>query len=233
MSVKSKNIVTRKDWDSDFFGYEIGTIDISEFTKDEVLTFKEGSFQLFYLFSTNPIEDARFDYSGVLLDLKKGIDAENVIEVNKNIVIAYSDFSNFEVLKKLALQSGEYSRFAKDPNFKNGEYEKLYVEWIYKSLHSNLIETYIYSDNNEVCGFITLEKDIEAFSIGLLGVDYSKRGRGIGKALVNKCISEARKHNQKYISVKTQGDNIPAILLYQKLGFEIVKTNNVYHLWNI
>ncbi len=233
MMAEKQAKVTRKDWDSDFFGIEIGTIDVSNFSEKQILDAIRTEFELIYIFSSTDIENLKFDYSSSLIELALEVDYSLELENNINILKAIGNVSDFELLKKLALQSGEFSRFAKDPRFVNNEYEKLYTEWITKSCNNVKTDVYVYCQESKICGFVTLEKESDCFSIGLLAVDNSQRGKGIGKALVDRCVLEAQKNRQNRIVVKTQGENIAAILLYQKKGFEIIKTSNVYHLWNM
>ena len=46
-------------------------------------------------------------------------------------------------------------------------------------------------------------------------------GRGVGRALLNTAISEARTHGLSVIKLGTTNDNIPALYFYQRAGFVI------------
>lgn len=53
-------------------------------------------------------------------------------------------------------------------------------------------------------------------------VDEGHRGRGIGRALMGKAEEVARRLGARMIILETQSCNVPAILFYRALGFEIV-----------
>ena len=106
-------------------------------------------------------------------------------------------------------------------------------EWILKSVKNyQEISTFGYYQDNEILGFITLERKDSVYSIGLLGVAQNQRGKGIGKALVNQCIYETQKCGIEKLLVVTQGENQAAISLYEKQKFERINYTYIYHLWN-
>ena len=67
----------------------------------------------------------------------------------------------------------------------------------------------------------------EVFVIHLLCVRPSKAGNGIGKAMVQFAIEEGKRLNCKTIRLDTGSQNIPAIKLYKKLGFELAGTKTM------
>lgn len=62
--------------------------------------------------------------------------------------------------------------------------------------------------------------DPDAASIRMLGVAPEERGRGIGKALVEACIAEARARQRSRIVLHTREVMASAQRLYQRLGFQ-------------
>jgi len=53
------------------------------------------------------------------------------------------------------------------------------------------------------------------------------RGKGIGKALVEQTIDQARQNGNEYVSLYVWTDNKAAISFYEKIGFIISKTGTV------
>ena len=51
------------------------------------------------------------------------------------------------------------------------------------------------------------------------------RGQGIGKEIMNFIIEEGRKRSCTYLFLTSKPDRVAANSLYQKLGFELLKTN--------
>ena len=76
-------------------------------------------------------------------------------------------------------------------------------------------ETYVYVENNEIKGFISLLK--EGY-IGALFVKDEFKRQGIGRKLINYC----KERNNK-LTLKVYEKNINAILFYVAMGFKNTK----------
>lgn len=63
-------------------------------------------------------------------------------------------------------------------------------------------------------------EDSEVLVLHLLCVKPSKSGQGIGKEMVRFAIDEAGRRGCKAVRLDTGKQNIPAVTLYTKLGFE-------------
>lgn len=59
----------------------------------------------------------------------------------------------------------------------------------------------------------------EYLVIHTLSVDYKRSGRGIGKRIVEFCLDTARSGGYKAVRIDVVPINIPAIRLYEKMGF--------------
>ena len=70
-------------------------------------------------------------------------------------------------------------------------------------------------------GLTTLSEveDPEAATIRMLGMSTSARGRGIGEALVRRCIDDARDRGCKRVRLHTRTSMSSAQRLYERLGF--------------
>ncbi len=230
------------DWDSDFFGYKIAAVNASELKLNrlnEILSrLKENHFKLVYGFVSpeDKISNESFKQtSGLLVDEKVTyfirIDHEDPLLLSESIVPYDLNFAS-DKLKSLVLQSGIYSRFKIDPNFRNKEYEKLYTEWIEKSVNKSLAkEVLVYVEDKEVLGFVTLGLRGDTGYIGLLAVDENQRGKAIGKKLVNAVMLYFQKTGVTDLEVVTQKANNIACRFYESCGFDIKKIVNIYHIW--
>lgn len=230
--------IEKLNWDSKFFGYPIGKIDIQSFDELNVPEFKKESldYKLVYIFSKESFENNGFH----LVDKKVIYYQDNISSIkfnyqNTNIQSFDKRKHDIDQLTKLALESGAYSRFKIDSNFRHNEYEKLYKEWIIKCVNKVLaFEILVSINNDEILGFITLsEKTEKTADIGLVAVHKNARGMGIGTDLIRKTIQKAASRNFTTIQVVTQADNRPAVSLYTKNNFLLKEKTNIYHYWNL
>lgn len=97
---------------------------------------------------------------------------------------------------------------------------------------------YVYEENSYIVGSIIVDKtppieyaeiygkqtckNDEAMVIHLLMVRPSMAGKGIASSLVRYAMEMARNHSCKVLRLDTGSQNIPAVSLYKKLGFQIV-----------
>lgn len=226
------------DWDSDFFKLRIGKTEVCSQYDMEYLFYQQNDLKFFYdliyVFSTKDLVAHMNNCSLVdqKLIFKKHIEPfsyqsdEHVIEYLSNIV------SND--LLKLALASGEYSRFKLDKNLPDNAYERLYTRWIEQSVnHINATEVFCYIINNTPIGLISLKRDeiSRKGTIGLVATDKSNRGRGIGSTLLKNVMYFCSQKAIQEISVATQKQNLPACRLYEKMGFSESSCTNIYHWW--
>lgn len=233
-------IIENLDWDSDFFNYKIGKLileenqlfDIGEFLK------KAEKHQLIYVFSKQIINNDLLE----LVD-NKVVFKKNIIEYSEEIVTDAFEIKSFDYtihdyneLEKLAIESGAFSRFKIDANFKNGEFEKLYSRWIELSAKKELAFDVLVATNkeNSILGFVTLNKKNENLvDIGLVAVSEMARGKGIAKKLLNYSFNKSIELGYNEIQVVTQFNNLPAMNLYESVGFKITEKTFIYHYWNL
>jgi ribosomal protein S18 acetylase RimI-like enzyme len=99
-----------------------------------------------------------------------------------------------------------------------GEEEQLTFERKY-----NVAEqpAYVAKVGKKTVGFISFAENADHLIIVAIGVQAEYQGSGIGRALVKKVESEARKLQKKKLLVSTSNDNLPALGFYQALGFQI------------
>ena len=225
-------------WDSGFFGFKTGKIVIYEVEDSNFLNLiyakaKEEEYNLLYIFtSENLISEINI---GNLVDTKtvliKNIEKEDVKSCALEIV-SYRKNELDNDLLNLALQSGEFSRFKVDCNFKKGTFENLYKLWIEKSIYREIAsEVFVYLEKDAPIGFITIQINGSTADIGLFAVNVNERNKAIGKKLLVKAEEYCKENFVKNIRVVTQRNNISAMNFYQKNGFKLVQNENIYHKW--
>jgi dTDP-4-amino-4,6-dideoxy-D-galactose acyltransferase len=145
---------------------------------------------------------------------------------------SYSENYPNKKLIDLAIESGIYSRFNVDPKIGRKKFEELYTRWIIKSVSKEIADdVLVYKIGGEIAGFVTVGQKNGRADIGIIAVDKSYRGKGIGKTLM-KTAENFYFDKLKLIQVVTQGHNLPAIKLYEGCEFKIEKVEFLYHLWN-
>lgn len=224
--------IIRLDWDSDFFGYEIGCFTTIDSCIPLEKDLRQAGFRLIYIMSQNKLRYNYIDLMDEKAFLKCEIDSNN-LTIQKSTESFNPSIHSKQELLELNLKSGIFSRFYKDENFSNAEYEKLYNKWIVNCLEDNdNFEILVKIINSNIAGFVALKVKENSLDIQLLAVDPLFRGLGIGSLLLNDSKQFTLKKGFKNISVTTQLNNIPAINLYQKNDFSVTNIKNIYHYWN-
>lgn len=245
-------MIKRLEWDSECFGYEVGTVSIGtdDFSYYEFIKEAE-AYQLVYIFSKNNLTHLSSDVKKVdeKITLKKDLQpplfsvqgrresAENDSPSGTIFDFDVIDFVDAPIkdFKKafvdLALISGEYSRFKIDRRLNNQEFERLYHFWAYKALVED-DKGLVYVKEGELRGMITLMMALNGtYKISLLAVHPSTRNQGVGRALISKALTTGINSGSRTLLVTTQRANIAAMALYQKAGFEVTDACHVYHWW--
>jgi dTDP-4-amino-4,6-dideoxy-D-galactose acyltransferase len=216
--------VSKLNWDSDFFGYEVAKIE-SEFIEKEAINLP---YKLLYVFSNNIINHTSLinaDSKVELLktELKK---KDVVVEIFKKTI------HSFDRLLELVYLSGVYSRFRTDSNFRNNEFEKMYLHWIKNALLDSNNYILVKIVDNQLAGFLLLSLKEDFGRIELFSVDEQYQKQGIGMDLIQSAENICTVKNINCLKVATQGKNENALNLYHKKGFLIMDTKFIYHYWN-
>ncbi len=82
------------------------------------------------------------------------------------------------------------------------------------------VEGFIYGDWIGVLTFLIRNDECEVTSFNSL-----EQGKGIGRALMDEMVREAKARNCERIHLLTTNDNLNALKFYQKYGFEIERIN--------
>ena len=237
MQIKCKQLK----WDSDFFLYKIAEAVLNDFSSKDFpdLTnyFYNKNYRLVYLYPYNNViyvelTNCKIPFTDTkVIFHKKSNDFTNKYLQDSHIA-TYSKDRHDDNLKELAFRSGMYSRFRLDPNFANNEFERLYTEWINRSVDGKIAdEVLVYEINKVIAGFVSYKVCNKKLTIGLIAVSESYKGNGIGKSLMNKIENIASHNNVKEVEVATQLRNIEASSFYKACNYKIKSKNPVFHLW--
>lgn len=237
-------ILEKISWDSDFFKRKVGKILYSHQYKNKFIKLindaKSQDFDLIYVFADKDTyldQDILTKYNGKLVDRKvlyrrelTGMTPESLD--NEPNVLEYVSKELDADLENLTYLSGTYSRFKIDEGFFDDDYYRLYKTWILKSLSKELADkVFVYKEGGRILGMVTLKYKENIGDIGLIAVDDTTQGKGIGKKLINVCIKDLLINEIREIEVATQEVNDVACLFYEKRGFSVKNITNIYHFW--
>ena len=124
--------------------------------------------------------------------------------------------------------AGSYMEFARpgDPGW-----EEYLAELADVAGRAERTEVYVAVEDGRVLGCVTLELDHtvgdddkelspEASNIRMLGVRPEARGKGIGRALVVRCVERSREAGKRIVTLRTTHLMKVAQRLYRDMGFE-------------
>lgn len=237
---KEKVTIQELAWDSEFFGYKVGKVDLQNLTQNQDFELDRQDYKLIYIFS-NPNNKALEEKIKALgakfldrkteykLDLRK---IKPKILQNDEISFKFLTEENYKLdLINLAYESGRNSRFKLDPNLDNEEFKKLYDIWLLNSLKKEIaFDTIGMFYNNNLIGFITLGLKHNEANIGLLSIDSNYQNRGLGGLLLSFCFDYLKNKNFNFVYVTTQGLSLQATKFYEKNDFKILNQVDIYHL---
>lgn len=132
-------------------------------------------------------------------------------------------------LEALAYVSGGCSRFLRDPGLAPS-FRRLYGTWLDKEFARG--QVFVRPDAAAPKGMVTVSvTEAGSGKIGLMAVDACCRGKGIGTSLMQDAESWLRQRGVTACEVVTQGENTGACALYEKCGFILASTTEIWHVW--
>ena len=221
-------------WDSAFFQIKIGEVFIDNSKKfdeledssyDMILASSEKEFKL-------NIPGYKNSYEGSLVLYQKNIKTFSEYDDTGIKTLREGDSFDKEELYELAYESGKFSRFNLDSNFRTHAFKNLYRKWVENSLNATIAdEVIIYKDRGGILGFITYKIQHRSCYIGLLGIKPGEQGKGIGGSLLASVENKIFYRGIKKVKVKTQQENLPAINFYEAKDFKEEQKNFIKHYW--
>lgn len=222
--------IKRLDWESDFFGFEVGEI------FDETIIEGLNKYKLVIAKQSKDKElliknfEKRFQETKVVFEKKLSI---NNFKANLDSII---DFDNSPICSTffypLAFESGKQSRFKLDVNFSQKNFELLYSKWVDNSVNKNFADKIFYTKAfDEVTSFVTIKLSEKYANIGLIAVSKNTQGIGIGKILLSKVEDYCVDNNIYELRIPTQKENLLACAFYYKNGYQIIEETIIKHYW--
>lgn len=228
-------------WDSNFFGFKTARILPGNLSQAELeqnlLALKSAGVRLVYWSSAQPVSFNVTSLHGRLVDHKVTYSLE-LGKLKPDLFFPHERVKSFTAnmlqtdMLDLAVQAGQYSRFARDPDFPQDLFISLYHEWMKKSIAGILAdEIFIIEENKGLAAMLTIVKRELLSDIGLIAVKPAFRGKNFGEMLVRAAQMWSIQQGLQQSQVITQMENIPACRLYEKCDYRIQKIEYYYHFW--
>jgi dTDP-4-amino-4,6-dideoxy-D-galactose acyltransferase len=228
--------IKRLDWDSAFFDTHVYSAEIDRFDNlDEVQNLTKPCLLYLFLNSEDEWHKRDLEMKGALfcgtraLYHKKLTYDRSGIE-SEMMVREYFGATN-EDLESLAYRAGMFSRFYIDSKLRPC-FKSFFREWVINSLNKTIADKiFVYEENGQFKAFASCAiKDDEGW-LGLISVDESMQGSGIGSSLlgaVERFYLEMKVDNSFIV---TQKENVQACSFYESMGYKIVNQVFTYHWW--
>lgn len=222
--------IKRLDWDSAFFGFEVGegelSTDYSEASNFDLLVIKQKKEEDIFLFEFEKMfQETKIIYEKKLTSVELDPFYDSIKDFDEEVI----DKSE---LYLLAFESGRYSRFKLDPKIPQEKFELLYSKWVDNSVDKKIADKLFYIRNSqEVIGFVTLKNNDFFSTIGLIAVSKNYQGKGLGKGLLLKAENYCITQNIFNLKIPTQKENILACHFYEKMGYAVNDEVIIKHYW--
>ncbi len=227
------------DWDSEYFEFKTAKILPQQLEESELVkvldNMRQDGVRLAYWPAKQPVEFNTEALGGRLVDKKVTFIAGLKNIVNDHVITKvklYQEDMPQEDLLELAIQAGQFSRFATDPKFPREKFIALYHEWMRKCISGELADAIlVIPEDNALIGMVTVQNKEGVGDIGLIAVKKAYRGKHYGERLVRAAQYWFLEHDIFTGKVVTQRENRAACYLYQKCGYHIKHTDYLYHFW--
>ena len=236
------------DWDSAFFGVKVARLNdpgLSDPQLSEALAaLRADGVRLVYWHADRPrdadvigrlgghLADRKVTY---VMDVRGHAGVNGALEVPEcpdGLVEPHAPSMPLQDLESLAIQSGEHSRFALDPNIPREAFIGLYTRWIHRAIGQDMAqEVLVIRAGERVVAMVTLGVKNGRGDIGLLAVDQHHRGLHHGERLLQAARGWFQQAGVELAQVVTQGANVPACRLYEKCGYTVETVQHVHHFW--
>jgi ribosomal protein S18 acetylase RimI-like enzyme len=231
-------------WDSAHFGFGVARLQRSRLQPEEAGRALEWCRQreircLYFLADADDAQTAwlaaeyGFRFVDARLTLERSLQAPGPLaEKSSGTLVRPFRQKDLDALQAIARISHHDSRFYYDPNFPGPACDALYEAWIKQSCQGQSDLVLVAESEGRPAGYLTIELvDDTTAQIGLIAVAEASRGRGLGDSLLRAGLCWMREQGRQRSIVVTQGRNVGATRLYERLGFLTRSVQWWYHRW--
>jgi len=242
--VEIVNLITKLNWDSDFFGFPIAYLSSRYLT--EAIMFRSLQFikkhnikLVEYLCNCHDrksvliAERNKFDFVDIRLTYEKKISEAKKIVLPDGINFGLAEKKDIEILKQISKNMYMDSRYFFDGKFDLKKVNEFYQSWVEKAVKGIFDDKcFCLFDDQEAIGFCSIKyNEMNAAKIGVVGLASRYQGKGLAQRMLTLVFNELIKEQIGKLYVVTQGRNYAAQRLYQKVGFLTKSTELWYHKW--
>jgi ribosomal protein S18 acetylase RimI-like enzyme len=234
------------DWDSQFFGCRIARLSGDQLSPDEVPGIDRWcasqSVDCLYFLADcrSPETIAAAEQGGFgFKDLRMTYEWKSSLgavglrpQIAERVTVRGHQEKDVEELVAIARRAHTDTRFYFDQRFDRANADLLYETWLRKACAGSAQQVFVGETGGSPAGYLSchLEGD-GAGSIGIVAVDPSFHGQGIGRAMILQALLWFAEQGATDISVVTQGRNVLAHRFYQSAGFLTRAIECWYHKW--
>jgi dTDP-4-amino-4,6-dideoxy-D-galactose acyltransferase len=149
-----------------------------------------------------------------------------------DVAIETANPDDTAAIEQVAARCFTFSRFHLDPGIGVDRANEIKRQWAGNACRGRARAVYVARRPDGIAGFLAvLENRSDAGTdaiIDLVGVAGAHQGQGTGRALSRRFVDQWRGRVDR-LRVGTQVSNIPAMRLYESLGFRVAETAYVLH----
>jgi dTDP-4-amino-4,6-dideoxy-D-galactose acyltransferase len=181
--------------------------------------------------STRAAEQAGFFFTDVRMTFRAAVADRQSVSLRQGLRLARS--GDRGRLAELARVSHGSTRFFHDPNFNDERCRDLYAQWMLSSLDGVADAVIVAEADGTAVGYVTCELDAgeDSGRIGLIAVEPSSQGRGLGSTLCEAALDWFAAEGALSVEIVTQGSNVSAQRVFQASGARTVSTELWFHKW--
>jgi ribosomal protein S18 acetylase RimI-like enzyme len=227
----------RLDWDSAFWGFEVGSVvaeagDLAEAAQECDEAGIECSYLLLDAADADRLRAAQgagWRYVDTRIELRReaappGAGAEAPTRTARG--------DDLTVLEGIAREAFAMTRFHVDTRFDRSRADELYATWVRERLEGDGLVV-VADAGGAVAGFMAGRLDAATGEARheLIGVAPAHRGTGLGGALSDALSRELREQGAGHDGTATQAANLPGLRMFGSRGFEIESFHHWLHRW--
>jgi dTDP-4-amino-4,6-dideoxy-D-galactose acyltransferase len=151
---------------------------------------------------------------------------------DSDVTIGFASPGDAAAIEQVAAGCFTFSRFHRDPGIGTDRANEIKRQWARNACGGRAATVYVAKHGDDVAGFLAVLKAATSAGtdaiIDLIGIGADYQGQGAGRALSRMFVAQWRDQADR-LRVGTQVANIPAMRLYESIGFRVTETAYVLH----